>query len=118
MAKKLLVPFCDPCDLQEILAAALKGSGQIPTEIILLRVDLPACPQTGSTDCECLYSELKALQAQLQTASIPVRLDTMPGKRKDAIRRYAQQNKIDLIFTGHAPFLFKSSRSFRGQPAA
>ena len=118
MGKRVLVPFCDQCELREVLAAALKGAGQFPSEVILLRVNLPVCPRTGSTDCECLYSELKALQAQLQSASIPVRLDTMPGKTKDAIRRYAQQNKIDLVFTGHAPLLFKSSRSSREQPAA
>ncbi len=119
--KKMLVPFCGLCDLRRLLAAALKDAGQVPAEVIFLRVNLPLCPKTGRIDCECLFSELKALQAQLASApSAPVhaRLDTMPGKTKIAIGHYTRQNKIDLLYTRHAPHLFKSPRSPHERPPA
>lgn len=110
MGQIILVPFGNLRHLQQTLDRALESARRLSADaVVLLRVNPPRCPETQGIDCERLYSELRALQVQVASQSMPIRLDVMPGPVETAIMRYAEQNDVGMVFTGHLRRLFKSS---------
>lgn len=99
MFGRILVPFDDLLHLQETLCQALELAENLAAEVVLLRVNLPESDSSSCFDKECLYSELKALQAQSASLTVPVRIEAMAGPVNEAIMRYAAEHGISLIFS-------------------
>jgi len=114
MSQRILVPYEEPEQIQSMLAQVLPVAEQLAAELVLLRVNLPASPFTGCVDEGLLFSELKALQAQLPVATVPITLETNPGPVEQAVYQYAEQNGVDLIF---APELSPHLVFYRGAEA-
>lgn len=98
MSQRILVPFDEPGQLRSTLAHVLPVAEQLSAEVVLLRVNLPPCPSTRCVDWGQLFSELKALQAQLPVSTVRITLETNPGPAEQAIYHYAEQHRVDLIF--------------------
>jgi nucleotide-binding universal stress UspA family protein len=52
---------------------------------------------TALTEGESLYSELKGVQAQLQSRPVSVQIDTVVGSVATTVIDYADQHDVDLI---------------------
>jgi hypothetical protein len=66
-------------------------------EVILLRVRSTAEIVTALIEEESLYTELKGVQAQLQSRPVSVQIDTVVGSAAMTIIHYADQHDVDLI---------------------
>lgn len=94
----VLIPF-DRLPLPEqTLKQAVVATAVSPAEIVLLRVNPPRWGR-GCVDTECLYSELKGLQAQLQLSPVPIRLEVASGPIDQAIARYAARYGSKRLIT-------------------
>ena len=109
MGQTVLVPFRSLRELRHTLDPALEAARQLSAEtVVLLRVNLPRCPETKDVEGERLFSELRALHTQMADNPMPIRLDVMPGPTEMAIMRYAEQNDVGIVFTQHLRRVFKS----------
>ena len=98
MAQIVLVPFRNPRELRHTLDPALEAARRLSAEaVVLLRVNLPHCPETKAIDNERLYSELRGLQTQVADRQMPIHLDAMPGPMESAIMRYAEENEVGIF---------------------
>lgn len=97
MFKSLLIPFDFDCQSDQSLIPILNAAEALFSEIILLRVNLPVSPKTQLVDMEQLYTELKALQIQVQAYTVPIRVEIMPGLWDEAITRYTTGHDIEMI---------------------
>ena len=110
MGQIVLVPFRNLRELRHTLDPALETARQLSADsVVLLRVDLPRCPETKDVDGERLFSELRALHSQMEGNPMSIRLDVMPGPTEAAIMRYAEQNDVGIVFTKHLRRAFKSA---------
>lgn len=116
MFGRILVPFDDLLHLQETLCQAMELAENLAAEIVLLRVNLPESDLSPCFDNECLYSELKALQAQSASLPVPVRIEAMAGPVNEAIVRYAAEHRISLIFSPEIARLVNENAAARKAP--
>ena len=96
--KKILLPFDGLPLPDDAFLPACTVAEAMSAELILLRVaPSPPTPTAAAADSEQLYSELKALQAQVADCAVPVTIATMPGAAEDAVVHYAGRHDVDLI---------------------
>jgi hypothetical protein len=117
MSKKVLLPFDSKRQLQQILPHVLNTAVACSAEVVLLRVNLPTRPSDGCIDRERLYSELKALQAQLSTSPVFTKIETSSGPAGPSIFRYAEENRSELVFIAHLPHTVKPLDATKDQAA-
>lgn len=109
MGQIVLVPFRSLRELRHTLDPALETARQLSAEtVVLLRVDLPRCPETKDVEGERLFSEMRALHTQMADNPMPIHLDVMPGPTEKAIMRYAEQNDVGIVYTQHLRRVFNS----------
>lgn len=101
MCSRILVPYDHPYQLQVKLIEALPLAARLAADVVLLRVNLPECPETGAVDWEQLFSELKGLQSQMPPSNVRIVMETRPGPPEQAIFDYASENEVSLILSPH-----------------
>lgn len=95
--KRVLLPFSSSDSLEHTLGPALDAVQETSAELLLLRVyPTPDFPQDTCSE-ETLYSDLRGLQARLQSQEIPLHMDTIAGPPARSIVRYAGEHGVDLI---------------------
>ncbi|HZD11830.1 MAG TPA: universal stress protein [Candidatus Binatia bacterium] len=99
MRASILVPFDSLSNLQATLCQALALAESLAAKVILLRVNLSEPGASRSRQEECLYSELKALQARCTACDAVTQIAVMQGPVEEAIVQFAAEEEIDLIFS-------------------
>lgn len=116
--QRILLPFVCTSQLQTMLSPALELASQITQrdgrspKLILLHIT-PDSPPTHTQAPENLYSQLRALQAQLQSVSFSSRIDTTCGQPAEAIANYATSHHIDAIIMPEAQEEAAKPKTFR-----
>lgn len=93
--KHILMPFVEPAMLTPGLETALALVRGREANLRLLRIQ-PNVDESASA-AELLYTELKALHAQLQRSELLAKIDLEPENSAEAIITYACEHQIDLI---------------------
>ncbi|GAB4278222.1 MAG: hypothetical protein Kow0080_29690 [Candidatus Promineifilaceae bacterium] len=116
--QRILLPFVCVNQLQTMLSPALELASQITQKdgrsprLILLHIT-PDSPQPHTQASESLYSQLRALQAQLQNVSFSSRIDTACGQPAETIASYAASHHIDAIIMPEAQEESIKPKTFR-----
>lgn len=108
--KQVLVPFASLPLSAETFESACTVARALSAEIVLLRVNPPIDPATQTTDCESLYSELKALQTQLRVCDVAVKIETANRGTGKLTVPYAAPEDVDFVII--------SGRRVAAQPCA
>jgi nucleotide-binding universal stress UspA family protein len=95
--RRVLIPFTDSLLLEHVFGPTLDMVETMAAEVILLRVRCMPDVVTALTEGESLYSELKGVQAQLQSRPVSVQIDTVVGSVATTVIDYADQHDVDLI---------------------
>jgi nucleotide-binding universal stress UspA family protein len=95
--KRVLIPFTDSLLLEHVFGPTLDMVETMAAEVILLRVRCMPDVVTALTEGESLYSELKGVQAQLQSRPVSVQIDAVVGSVATTVIDYADQHDVDLI---------------------
>lgn len=91
----VLVPFTHYNMVEQVWASALKMAHEAGTEVIWLRV-IPA----DQNDEECLFSELKGLQARLNRQTVTMHLQVEYGNLPEVVAQYREINQVDVVVMG------------------
>jgi nucleotide-binding universal stress UspA family protein len=116
--QRILLPFVCTSQLQTMLSPALELASQITQrdgrspKLILLHIT-PDTSVSHTQTPENLYSQLRALQAQLQSVSFSSRIDTTCGQPAEVIANYATSHHIDAIIMPEAQEEVARPKTFR-----
>lgn len=116
--QRILLPFVCTSQLQTMLSPALELASKITQKdgrspkLILLHITSDSSP-THTQAPESLYSQLRALQAQLQNVAFSSRIDTACGQPSEAIANYATSHHIDAIIMPEAQEETAKPKTFR-----
>lgn len=95
--RKILVPFENPAMLEQALEPAFTLAAALSADLVLARVKPWHSRKRRKHDGERIYTELRGLLPRLQRRSTRVHLETLYGPMEKTVRRYADEEGIDLI---------------------
>lgn len=95
--RKILIPLSGKLFAHHVLGPAIEAARSSSAELILLLVRPPAAEQKVVINQEACFTAFKALQAQIQSNRLRVRLDSVTGATATSIAEYARSNNVDLI---------------------
>ena len=97
--KNILVPFNALPLSPSLFNPALTVARENSANLVLLRLGA-GNGKAAEDDGERLYTELKALQAQLRRRGVNATIEAAPGVSEETLPAYAAAHDVDLILVG------------------